>query len=93
MNAWLNQPALSLSRRKVRHIFIVNLISLSLYRVRLLLMTTGNWDKGLRFGATTLIVAYLSMMSFHVCRKQISSKIALLADLALVGPKRLISEY
>ena len=56
-------------------------------------MTTGNWDTWLSLGATSLIVAYLSVMGFHVCRKQISSKIALLADLALVGPERLISDY
>ena len=56
-------------------------------------MTTGNWEKGLSLGATSLIVAYLSMMGFHVCRKQISSEIALLADFALVGPERYISEY
>ena len=56
-------------------------------------MTTGNWDTWLSLGATSLIVAYLSVMGFHVCRKQISSKIALLADLALVGSERYISEY
>ena len=56
-------------------------------------MTTCNWEKGLSFGATVLIVAYLSMMSFSVSRKQISSEIALLADLAFIGPERYISEY
>jgi hypothetical protein len=92
-NACLYQDALSLSRTKVRLIIIVNITSFNRYRLRLLLITTGNWDKGLSLGATALILAYLSMMSIQVCRKQISSEIALLADLTLVGPERYISEY
>ena len=51
-------------------------------------MTTGNWEKGLIYSATALILAYLYTMSFHECSKQISSEIALLPDLALVGPKK-----
>jgi hypothetical protein len=88
------QPTRSIFKpEKVRLIIIVNMISISRYRLRLLIMITCNWDKGLSFGATSLILPYLFMMSIQVCRKEISSEIALLADLALVGPKRYISEY
>jgi hypothetical protein len=89
MNAWLCQHALSLSRTKVRLIFIVNITSFNRYRLRLLQMTTGNWEKGLSLGGYLLFFLYLFMMSIQVCRKQISSKIALLADFALVGPENI----
>jgi hypothetical protein len=51
-------------------------------------MTTGNWEKGLSLSGNLLLFLYLFMMSIQVCRKQISSKIALLTDLALVGSEK-----
>jgi hypothetical protein len=54
MNAWLYQHALSLSRTKVRLIFIVNITSFNRYRLRLLQMTSGNWEKGLSLSGNLL---------------------------------------
>jgi hypothetical protein len=50
-------------------------------------MTTSNWEKGLSLGGYLLCFLYFFLMSIQVCRKQISSKITLFADFALVGPE------
>ncbi len=47
----------------------------------------------LSLGATYLFSKYLVMVRLHVRRKQISSEVALIANLAFVRPERYINDY
>ena len=74
-------------------VLVLVLVYLRIDWWRYLLLASGNWYHLLSLRATYLCSKYLVMVRLHVRSKQISSKVALVADVALIRPERNINDY